>query len=159
MKRLAISLMILGLIIGMVATAEAKKAGRKRVERTVVGSYDTQFVPFSGMVTHVCRPSGAIGCVSIQTRANEAFLSAKVTDAHGQPVAVTVRIRDTNSESWVVYGGRFCGETEEPIPFPPGAEIFFDIGYFWLDLPHALASCPPMFGTKGTVAVTLSNIP
>ena len=45
MKRSVILIMILGLISGSVVTAEAKQAGGKRLERTVEGSYATQFVP------------------------------------------------------------------------------------------------------------------
>ncbi len=45
---------------------------------------------------------------------------------------------------------------------PPGVEVSFWIGYFWPDtdaLATRLASCPPMFGTAGTVSVTLYSNP
>ncbi len=160
-KRFLIVIMVTGLVAGSVATAEAKKAERKRVERTVEGSYTTQFVPFGGMITRTCRRDGAVGCVTIETHNNEAFLTAKAVDAHGQPVFVSV-------EGWESYGGSgrpidygtFCGETDEPIAVPGGVELYLRIGYFWLtDLPTSLTTCPPMFGTTGTVSVTLSNLP
>jgi hypothetical protein len=44
MKRLLILFMVFGLVAGSVATAEAKKKKRTRVERTVRGSYGP-FVP------------------------------------------------------------------------------------------------------------------
>jgi hypothetical protein len=160
MKRFLILFMVFGLMAGSVMTAEAKRTS-VRVERTVEGSYDTQFVPFSGLVTHSCAQDGAIGCVIIQTRAREGFFTARVTDAHGQPVLVKVSGRDPNGEPdvWFLYGS-FCGETEQPISFERGYELAFDVGYFWpTSLPTSLASCPPMFGTTGTVSITLSNLP
>lgn len=158
MKRYLTLFMILGLIAGSVATAEAGQAGRKRVERTVDGSYNTQFVPYSGLVTNPCAQAAAIGCVTIQTSAKEKFLTANVTDAHGQPVLVSVDSWDPYTETSIEYGS-FCGETEKPIRFRPGVELRFAPGYWDPYLPTPWASCPPGFGTTGTVSVTLSNLP
>lgn len=155
MKRYLIMFIVLGLFAGVVATAEAKRS-RKRVERTVEGSYNTQFVPFSGLVTSPC--AQAIGCVIVEASANEKFLTAKVTDAHGQPVLVTVDVWDPYTETSVEYGS-FCGETEDPIRFPPGVELRFAPGYWDPYLPTHWADCPPGFGTTGTINVTLSNLP
>ena len=156
MKRSLIVLVVLGLIAGLVATANAR--GRPRlVQRNVQGSYATQFVPFGGLVTRTCAQSDAVGCVRIQTRAGESFFTARVSDAHGQPVLVTVTGPGSNVD-WIEYG-TFCGETKEPISFDPGVELSFHIGYWDWPLPVALTSCPPMFGTTGTISVTLSNLP
>jgi hypothetical protein len=158
MKRFLILFMILGLIAGSVATADAGQAGRKRAERTVEGSYATQFVPFSGLVTAPCAESGAIGCVTVQTRAQEEYLTATVTDAHGQPVLVAVDSWDPHTGAPTEYG-TFCGETEEAIRFRPGVELRFAPGYWDPYLPTPWATCPPGFGTTGTISVTLSNLP
>ena len=159
MKRFLILFMILGLIGGSVVTAEAKKRQKStRTERTVEGSYDTQFVPFSGLVTRPCAQAEAIGCVTIETGAQEKFLTANVTDAHGQPVLVTVDSWDPYTESFTKYGS-FCGETERPIRFRPGVELRFLPGYWDPYLPTPWANCPPGFGTTGIVSVTLSNLP
>lgn len=157
MKRFLILFMILGLIAGSVATAEAEQAGRKRVMRTIEGSYATQFVPFNV----VCKQHGGVGCVTIETRKDEAFLTGKAVDAHGQPVLVSVRGPDPYGRAgyWIDYGS-FCGETDEPIAFDRGVDVHLVIGYFWLsDLVPSLERCRPMFGTTGTVSVTLSNLP
>ena len=155
MKRFLILLMALGLIAGSVATAEAKRGQKARTERTVEGSYATQFVPFSLW----CYQHGGVGCVEIVTRADEAFLTAKVVDAHGQPVLVKVW-------GWVdgiqpqTHYGNFCGETDEPIAFDRGADVYLIVGgQTHYDLPTPGASCSPGFGTTGTVSVTLSNLP
>ena len=157
MKKFPILFMILGLIAGSVATAEAKRKAVSRVERTVEGGYDTQFVPFLDG-NRACKPSDAIGCVTIQTSPKEEFLTASVTDAHGQPVMVRVDTWDTNTDMSHEYG-RFCGETDKPIHFSPGVELRFLPGYWDPYLPTNWADCPPGFGTTGTIRITLSNLP
>lgn len=159
MKRFVTVLMVLGLIAGSVATAEAGKRTKKpiRRERTVKGSYVRQFVPFGSLVTGPCTPSDAHGCVVIETAPGESVFTAKVSDAHGQPVMVTVTSPGSNTQ-WVEYG-TFCGETKEPIFFDPGVDLVFHIGYWDPYLPTNASSCPPGLGTTGTVSVTLSNLP
>jgi hypothetical protein len=158
MKRSLIMFMVLGLVVGSVATAEAAKKVKEpiRVERTVEGSYDTQFVPMSGFVTP-CAQRDAVGCVALQARARESFLTAKVSDAHGKPVLVTLESRDPATGEWKVEGA-FCGKTKESMSFPAGATLAFHVGIFWY-LEWPALSCRPMFGTTGTVSVTLSNLP
>jgi hypothetical protein len=145
MKRLLILFMVFGLVAGSVATAEAKKKKRTRVERTVRGSYG----PFVPQVTGCNSVTGQWACLSIDTRAREAFFSAKVTDIHGQPVFVEVL---SNGETV----GTFCGETTEPISFSPGDELHFYLGFHWI----TPLDCPTQrIVTTGTISVTLSNLP
>ncbi len=156
MKRFLMLSMILELVAGSVATAEAERSRPKRVERTVEGSYATQFVPFNVR----CQQHGGVGCVKIETRKNEEFLTATAVDAHGQPVLVQVWGTVTPESGYWVEHGSFCGETDKPIAFDRGADVYLVVGYFWItDLPTSLRSCPPMFGTTGTITVTLSNVP
>ena len=153
MKRSLILLMILGLIAGSMATAEAK--GRKqptRVERTVVGTYG----PYFSLVTGCIDPDGELACVVVNTRSTEGFFTAKVTDAHGQPVLVHV----SNGGN----GETFCGETTRPISFDPGSTLKFRIDpmiNFWSDggLGVGPLDCPYRIKTTGTISVTLSNLP
>jgi hypothetical protein len=154
MKRFLIMFIVLGLIVASVATANAKKRPA-RAERSLQGSYNTQFVPFSSLVRHTCTRSGAGGCVTVQTRSRESSLTAKVSDAHGQPVLVTVTGPGSNTQ-WIEYG-TFCGETDQPISFDPGVELAFHIGYWDPYLPTPWADCPPGFGTTGKINVTLTN--
>ncbi|MCA1705763.1 MAG: hypothetical protein LC808_21865 [Actinobacteria bacterium] len=150
MKRYLIVFMILGLIAGSVATAEAKKVQKPtRTERTVEGSYASPFLPGNSW----CKPHNGLGCVTIETRKDETFLTGKVVDAHGQPVLGWVVSEDTSrgSGQWIHHGS-FCGETHKPIAFPRGVDVYLVIGA------ETLPECP-MFGTTGTVSVTLSNLP
>ena len=148
MKRFLILFMILGLAFGSIAAAQAKKTP-KRVERTLEGSYGAPFLYF----VSTCAGSDGFGCVSIATGAGEGFLIAKVTDAHGQPVSVSVSAKTQNDQLGdEITFGRFCGETTSPISFDPGVELEFYVG-----VPDA--SCSPGTATTGTVSVTLSNLP
>ena len=146
MRRLLISFMILGLMAGSLATAHATKDPPGRV-RTVEGSYDAPFVYF----VSTCSQSGGMGCVSIATGPRETRLTAKVTDAHGQPVSVHVQANTQND----VLGdeitfGTFCGHTTEPISFRAGVELEFYVG-----VPDA--DCLPGIATTGTLSVSLSQ--
>jgi hypothetical protein len=154
MKRFLILFMILGLIAGSVATAEAKKRPR-RVERTVEAGYTAQSVLFDD--PYCWRPGGS--CVRIEPRKGESFFTATAVDAHGQPVLVTAWGPETGRGTERLFYGSFCGETDEPIAFIPGFDVDLRV-----DLPggngspSVVADCP-MFGTTGTISVTLSNLP
>ena len=153
MKRLMIFSIVLAVMAGSVATVEAKNGEKPtRVERTVEGSYATQFVPFNVY----CYERGGVGCVEIKTRKHEAFLTAKAVDAHGQPVLVQVWGWGDGPVHTNDYGS-FCGETDEPIAFDRGADVYLVVGYDGGGAP--MSECRPGIGTTGTVSVTLSNLP
>ena len=151
MKRFMSVLMALGLVVGAVASAEAKGINRKYVERTVKGSYG----PFPAPVTGCNDPLGPWACVIVPTRTAESFFTAKVTDAHGQPVFVEV-------VAYTAWGSQhvttFCGETTESIEFPQGTDLAFFVGLpLW---PTSSLDCPTnRIKTTGTISVTLSNLP
>jgi hypothetical protein len=145
MKRFLLLFIALGVIAASMAVAEAKGNERKRVERTVEAKYG----PFPAPVTGCNEPLGSFACLFVQTRTSESYFTAKVTDAHGQPVFVEVK------------GGtraRFCGETEEPIRFQPGSSLEFHLalenwpGDVGLDCPANRIK------TTGKIRITLSNL-
>ena len=149
MKRFLILVMVLGLVAGSVATAEARGKKRPaRVERTVERSYGSYPAP----VTGCNEPLGSYACLIVQTRPTERFFSAQVTDAHGQPVYVEVRVFSGSN----VRLHTFCGETEQPIRFIPGSSLELDVALGRsVDL-----DCPTnRVKTTGTISVTLSNLP
>ena len=147
MKRFLITFMVLGLIAGSIATAEAKKRS-PRVARTVEGSYG----PYPAPITGCNEPMGKFYCLALQTRSEESFFTAKVTDAHGQPVLVHAR---TGGGHLVT----FCGETTEPVWFHPGTELVFYVGDLWPYRYCALVCPTNWVKTTGTISVTLSNQP
>ena len=148
-KRFSIMFLILGLILGSVATAEAKqKQKRNRVERTVKGSYGVYPAPITGC-------SGVLSawaCLRVSTRPAERFFTAKVSDAHGQPVFVEVR-------SGGARVAVFCGETSKPIAIKRGSVLEFHVALEnWPG--HVGPDCPAnRIKTTGTIRVTLSNLP
>ncbi len=155
MKRFLVMFMVLGLIAGSVSTAGAAKKTRKRVERTVEGSYGAVPEPLTGCDLG----RGAFTCMVVDPRPTEAFFTAKVTDAHGQPVWVQVVNEDGGSL------GTFCGETTEPVSFDAGSRLQFLIdpmpnfwshwGVEWV----GPLDCPYRLKTSGSISVTLSNLP
>lgn len=158
MKRYIAIIMILGLVVGSITTAEAakkkkKKKAPKKTERTVEGGYDAPPLVIAG----TCAQSGAIGCVSIATGPKEAFITkATVTDAHGLPVVVGVSANTDGQIGDDVSYGEFCGELEEPMQIDPGVEL-----HFWVGVIADVVSqrCAPGLATTGTISVTLSNLP
>ena len=142
-KRFWIMCLVLGLLVGSVATAEAKRKP-KRVQRTVKGSYGPPWVP---PVTACKGIFGSWSCLDIETRSKEAYFTAKVQDAHGQPVFFAVLGKGG-------YIGQYCGETPDPISIDPGTSLHFRVGQDWI----GPLDCPYRVKTIGTISVTLSNL-
>jgi hypothetical protein len=108
------------------------------------------------IVLGTCSQTGAIGCVAIVTAPNEKFLSAEVTDQHGQPVFVSVSADTDGDNSDDASYESFCGSTEEAIAIDPGVEVHLWVG---LTPDSGFVGCAPGIATSGTISVTLSNMP
>jgi hypothetical protein len=155
MKRSLVLLLVLGLVAGMMAgPVEAKKKKKKKVIKITREAQGTYLAPASAAGN--CTQTDGVGCMTIASGATENYLTAKITDAHGQPVAVAIKA-DLNgdAQSETLYG-TFCGETAEPIKIDPGAEIIFWIG---ITPDTAAMGCAPGEATQGTLDVTFSNLP
>ena len=156
MKRFLMLVMVLGLVIGSVATAEAKRQKEPtRVERTVEENYGALPEPSIG-----CNADrGSLACVVVHAHPTETFFTAKVTDAHGQPVFVQV------VGEGVGRNGTFCGETTRPVSFDAGSRLKFHIEptpYFWSNWGTGWLGpldCPHRIPTTGSISVTFSNLP
>jgi hypothetical protein len=142
-------LMIFGLVVGSVATAESKRKPQ-RTTRTIEGSYASPAIFLYGS----CSASDGVGCVSFTTGPNERFVTAEVADEHGLPVFVLIRNEQRSPAEGAETYGTFCGKTTEPIAVPPGRDL-----QFWVGAPFAVAGCQPGAGTTGTVTATFSNLP
>ncbi|MGH2757408.1 MAG: hypothetical protein ACRDI3_06435 [Actinomycetota bacterium] len=155
-KRLAVFVMILSLVVGTVAVAEAGKKKKKakkpvKTEREAQGTYSAP-----ATLVGNCTQTDGIGCMTIASGPEEAFLTAKVTDAHGQPVSISVEADLDGDAMTETDYGTFCGETEEPIQIDPGAEIIFWVGRADIAVADA---CAPGVATQGTLDVVFSNLP
>ena len=136
-----------------VPAAEAGKK-KKRVEREAQGTYAAP-----ATVVGSCTQTDGIGCMTIPNGAKETYVSAKVTDATGQPVLVTIQADlDGDMSSETVYGS-FCGETDEPIKVDGGVELIFWVSPATKTADRITGGCIPGQGTEGTLDVTFSNLP
>lgn len=151
MNRILTMLMIAILSVGSITVAEARK-NPPRHERTVEGTYNGTWLPFGN---RVCASTGGVGCMTVTAKAGESYLTAKVTDAHGQPVFVSVyeQVSDADWDEVPPFYGSFCGTTTQPIRIRPGSTYELWVGYWDPWIP----SCVPGMATVGTVSVTLSN--
>lgn len=149
MKKILVMLLLAGLVIGSMTAADAAKRKKKRITRKAQGTYSAPATAAGN-----CTQTDGIGCMTIPSGAGEKFLTAEVTDAHGQPVAVQVAADlDGDISTETVYG-TFCGKTDKPIQIDPGAEIVFWVGR--ADI-IATTQCVPGMATQGTLDVVFSN--
>jgi len=150
----ALSLGLLAGALAMPAEAGRKKKKRKKpvkVEREVQGTYAAP-----ATVVGSCTQTDGIGCIGIANGPGEKYVTATITDSHGQPVAVSIAADlDGDIQTETTYGS-FCGETTEPIEVDEGVQLIFWIGR----AADAVAlACAPGIGTQGTLDVVLSNLP
>lgn len=151
MKKAMSVAVIIGLLVGSFAIpAEAGK--KKKVTRKAQGTYAAP-----ATIVGSCTQTDGIGCMTIQSGPKESYVTAKVTDSHGQPVIISVEADLDGDSTTETQYGVFCGETEEPIKIDPGAAVIFwvSVATAFIDAP----GCAPGVGTSGTLDVTFSNLP
>ena len=152
MKKLLVLMMILGLVVGSIATAEAgkKKKAPAKTTREAQATYVSTGVVAAGN----CTQTDAVNCPRIPSGPGEIYVTAKVTDITGQAVPVAVKADlDANGNTETLYGV-FCGETTEPILIDAGAEVTFWVG---ISPDTAALGCAP--GIQGTIDAVFSNMP
>jgi hypothetical protein len=150
MRRSIVVMMVIGLLAGMVAAAPAE-AKKRKVTRKAQGTYQAP-----ATVVGNCTQTDGIGCMTIPAGPKERYITATVTDAHGQPVVIEVTADlDGDIQTETSYGS-FCGTTEDPIKIEPGVSLVFWVGR----ADNAAAeACLPGVATSGTLDVTFSNLP
>ena len=147
MKRSLVLLLVLGLFVGSIASAEAKKKAPKKKSRVAEAAYVAPAY-FSW------NPTGdaAIGGVEFPTSPGEKFVSIEIKDNLGMPVSGSVG-QDPEGDGQVATTP-FCGKTDEPLPIQGGlaVTVFVFVG--------PCTSPPgPAMATQGTVVGTFSNLP
>ncbi|MDQ3940212.1 MAG: hypothetical protein M3238_02550 [Actinomycetota bacterium] len=149
MKRSVVTLLVLGLLAGMMVASPAEAAKKKKKTRKVQGSYAAP-----ATIVGACSQTDGVGCMAIVSGPKETSLTAKVTDQHGQPVSISVEADLDGDSSTETSYGSFCGETEEPIQIDPGVELIFWVGRADVAL---LDACAPGAATQGTMDVIFST--
>jgi hypothetical protein len=149
MKRFLIMFMILGLVVGSVATAEAgkKKKKPKRVERVVEARYEAPAAIGIGGVG-----GGCVGCPSFPNGPDETWMKVVITDDVLPIAGVELSPGDLNGDGFQDSGWFICGESEW-IQVPGGSAM--------VSFPWAVsgAECPGGGATSGTIKVIYSNSP
>ena len=154
MKRILVLLMIVGLVVGSVATAEAGKKKPKRVERTVELGYDAPSPGISGVVGACMAVLGVPGtaCIDTPLGASDLFVKVTVTDATGQPTNFDLAQETDPSTPYTDIFASGCGETPDAIPITPGVPLRVTVTAI------GGPTCPGV-ATQGTIELTLSNLP
>ncbi len=90
----------------------------------------------------------------------EIYLSGVIADDSGSSVAVSIQQANETGGNMAVPGGRFCGETAEPVLLTEGREVRIWVGNFHgaSSAPPGVAPCPAL-ALGGTITFTLSATP
>ena len=147
MKRAIALGMVLGLLFGTVATAEAgKKKKPTKKTREVTASYAAPGA------FYLSSNGENIGGVELATGSEDLFMTLDIQDATGLPVSAGWG-QDDNGDGQVEITF-ICGGIEEPVSILPGISVTV----FILPGP-CLQPAGPGFATTGDVVATFSNLP
>jgi len=162
MKRFLILFLILGLVFGSIATADAKKKKKKKtapvkIERVVELEYAAPGIGVntpaaSGGICPFADPTTQ-ECIEIPLQADETFIKVEMTDATGLPVMGYISQGDTDGDGIGNLYGDFCGGHPEPIAMESTNPV--RISFYNGVNPD----CLPSAVTTGSIKVTLSNLP
>lgn len=165
MKRILILMMVLGLVFGSIATAEAGKKKKKkkpaepvRVERVVELEYSCPCginTPVGGPGFKLDGLTGEnIGGGTFALGADDVYLTAEAVDSSGQKIWVSLN-QDTDGDGFNNDVGSFCGATTEPLEVSRAEAVYrvFISGSGTCD------DGTPILGTSGVITFTLSNLP
>ena len=161
MKRILVLVMVLGLVFGSIAAAEAGKKKKKpkvpvKVERVVEVSYDHPGIGATVAGQGGGYPVSFPDPMDIPVTAEELYIKVEIVDASGQKVAGSIGQGDVdgNGVNDDLYG-TFCGSHPEPIPLAaPGSPI---VGIYAFN--GVCEDGSPSVMTSGTIKITLSNLP
>ena len=149
MKRVLVLLLVLGVVLGTLTTAEAAKKKKKKSKKVVRVASEDYLAP----AYFYWAPTGDnIGGVSIPSGLGERFVSVEIKDDSGMNVSAAVG-QDPEGDGTVATTD-FCTKTDKPLPIEPGLEVtvFVYVG-------PCTSPAGPAFATQGTVKVTFSNLP
>lgn len=133
-----------------VAPPKPVKIPKKRVERTWVGPYVGPAVGIALTGGQVCHVGFDLGCAATDAYyGTDRFVTAKVTDESGLPVAAAVYQYAGDDQGPAVSS---CGETHEPIKLMPEVD--------WVGVELLVGPCldgTPAAATTGEVELTFSS--
>ena len=142
MKRLVVSMMVVGLVVGSLAVqAGAKKP--KKFERVETAEYMAPgFLYTEQRLSNVCAENSA--CFTFEVKPKEKYVSIDVTDKSGTSAPIDVVIGDGTSRT-------YCGTTGKPLALKGATEVSVLVGI------EAPPTCEGA-GTTGSVMVKFTNM-
>ena len=144
MKRALVLFLVLGIVVGGFATAEAKKKKKKKPAPRVVTA---DYAPLSDggqIILNVgAAPGASLTQVSFVPTTKERKVSIAMTDDSGLPA----RGRVTQAEADL--SGIFCGKTDAPVSIAPGVEISVEVF-------SGVCGSGAAVGSEGTIKATFS---
>ncbi|MEA2452673.1 MAG: hypothetical protein QOG04_1383 [Actinomycetota bacterium] len=143
MKRFLVLMMIFGLVVGSVATAEAKKKKAPK-PYTMTGTYDQPAIGTAGVGL-------AAGGLSFVSSATNTYMSIKIEDGVS-PMPYGDFSWDTDGDGVSDTGVTVCGPEAKDLQVPPNTTITV---FMWA-LPSPFCAG---FSTSGTVTATFSATP
>lgn len=146
MKRIVISVLVLGLVFGAVATAEAgkKKKKKKPAPYTMEAVYDNPAIGTAGAGI-------SFGAPSFASNATNTFMSVEIAD-DASPTPYGDFSWDTDGDGVNDTGVTVCGTEAKDLQVPPDTTI---TAFMWA-LPSPFC---PGFSTSGTIKATFSARP
>jgi hypothetical protein len=160
MKRFLILCMILGLVVGSVATAEAGKKKKApapvRVERVVEYAYNGPGPGISSPVATggYCYPEPT-ACASFPLQPGETYIKIEAVDQSGMKVGGTItQGTDDDGDGFGDLYGEWCGAHTDAVPLRTTAPI--EISMY---AGTCYNSQEPSVITTGKLIITFSNMP
>lgn len=145
MKSLGIALVLVGLIWD--AGAGAGVAGYREARARYVGPAGGVSGPGVIAIAH-CHPARRIGCVRIPVPRQSGWVSIRLVDATGLPIAAMVL---DQSDAEVAF---LCRKTSAPLPIMPGGHI-----EIWVLAGTCPANIQPSIPTTGEVVARFHSRP
>lgn len=159
MKRILVLMMVIGLIFGSIATADARKKKKKvppapvRVERVVEVIYDAPAIGAGALGAGACL-GATNSCGVVPIGPDDLYMKLEVTDASGTTVQVSLgQDTDEAAPGTEVDLGTVCGASTEAVAIQAA-------GVPITTFPWAIGGpdCAGV-GTTGTMKFTFSNMP
>lgn len=145
MKRSLILMMVIGLIFGAIATADAGKKKKKAPKPyTMTGTYDQPAIGTAGIGV-------ATGGLSFTSSATNTLMSIEIVDG-ASPTPYGDFSWDTDGDGVGDTGVTVCGTEANDLQVPPSTTI----NVFMWALPSPFCAG---FSTSGTVSATFSATP
>ena len=132
-------------LIGAAFVAGPADAGRKKT-RKAEGVYNGG----AGVATLYAVDFGG---ATFPTKSSERYVKVKLTDATGEPVGFGIG-QDPEGDSSAPPFAYGCGKTKGAVPIQGGYNVIIFVGEA-----QGQACGSPSVGTKGTISITLSNVP